>query len=135
MIALFLSSHPTTRGSRRNASLSTPTLPTELAIGGMTAEALQRARNAARAAYAEIDNPALSLAAYLARLSDPSLPLDDFSLRPVPIAVRTRRWIRFGLAFRCERRFSFPAQFLHRGAYRREVVGGARLVHVLLPLA
>jgi len=39
-----------------------------------------------------------------------------------------------GLALRGERRFSFPAQFLHAGAYRREVVGGTTPVSVSLPI-
>jgi hypothetical protein len=88
-----------------------------------------------RVAYTEINNPSLNLAACRARLSDPCWPSAYLSLGPVCISDGTHRRVRLTLAFRGERRFSFPAQFLHAGTYRREVVGSTRSVHVLLPLA
>ena len=86
-------------------------------------------------AYAEINNGSLNLAANRARLSDPSSLRADFSLPPVCISVGAHRWVRLYLAFRGVHRFPFPAQLLHASAYRGEIVGSARPVHVFLPSA
>src|SRR5215471_11954919 len=52
------------------------------------------------------------LAAYRARLSDPSSLRADFSLPPVCISVGAHCWVRLYLAFRGVHRFPFPAQLL-----------------------
>src|SRR5215469_10080945 len=69
------------------------------------------------------------LAAYRARLSDPSSLRADFSLPPVCISVGAHRWVRLYLAFRGVHRFPFPAQLLHAGANGRKIVGSTRSAH------
>jgi hypothetical protein len=78
----------------------------------------------------ETNKPPIDLAAYRARLSDPSGPRANLSLRPVCISVRTHRQVRLEVAFGRLRRFAFPAQFLNAGAYDREIVSSTRSVHV-----
>src|SRR5215469_16772461 len=85
--------------------------------------ASREGRGSAGLDHAEINN----LIAYRARLSDP------FLLRPVPISVGTHRRVRLGLAFPRVHRFPFPPQFLHAGAYGREIVCTTRSAHVFLP--
>ena len=79
--------------------------------------------------YAEINDPALGLAAYGARLPDAAWPRADLSLRPISNSSRTQQWLRLQAAFGSLRSLAFTAQLLHAGFDGRKIVGSAGSVH------
>src|SRR5215472_6018293 len=80
-------------------------------------------------AYAEINNPALGLAAHGARLPDAAWPRADLSLRPISNSRRTRRWLRLQAAFGSLRSLALSAQLFHAGSNGGEVVSSTGPVH------